>query len=159
MTPTKPQREVKSPGAATPQVVEPGVTYAFNLVLDKAGSTAVAQFHLPLNMDESSMRAYTDKALHVVEMVQLKFDRDKLKVEIKLSAMMIDRQKEELKQARIARDEEAKRSGSGKVAKPVTQQLLSIDNSVKQSMARHEAMLLDLAQMEKRLGSDSSPNN
>jgi ribosome maturation protein Sdo1 len=105
------------------------------------------------------MRAYTDKALHVVEMVQLKFDRDKLKVEIKLSAMMIDRQKEELKQARIARDEEAKRSGSGKVAKPVTQQLLSIDNSVKQSMARHEAMLLDLAQMEKRLGPDSSPNN
>jgi hypothetical protein len=164
MTFVKPQAqskkvEVKAPGSAMPTVVEPGVTYSFNIVLDKAGSTAIAQFHLPLSMQEEEMQSYTQKALRVVELVQLKFDRDKLKVEIKLSSVMIDRQKEELQQARKARDEEAKRSGNGKVAKPVNQQLIALDNSLRQSMSRHDAMLLDLAQMEKKLGTVSSDFN
>ena len=161
MTAAKPQDkpQVKSPGAPTREVVEPGVTYAYNIVLDKAGSTAVAQLHLPLNMHAEDMQTYTNKALHVIEMVQLKFDRDKLKVELKLSAAMLDSLKEELKAARIARDKEMQTSGNSKVAKPVNQQLLAMDNNLRHAMARHEAMLADLVQMEKRLGPDSTNAN
>lgn len=160
MTITKPQaRMVKAPGSATPEVVEPGVTYSFNIVLDKAGSTAITQFHLPLNMSEETMQEYTNKALRVVELTQLKFDHTKLKVELKLSAAIIDSLKEELKQARVSREEEAKRSGNGKVAKPINQQLLAMDNNLRQSMKRHDAMIADLAQMEKRLGTNSGCNN
>jgi len=150
------QPQVKAPGSSVKEIVEPGVTYSFNIVLDKAGSTAIAQFHLPLGMPKEEMQAYTIKALNVIELTQLKFDRDKLKVEIKLNAAILDSLKEELKQTRAARDEEAKRSGTGKVAKPINQQLLAMDNNLRQNMARHEAMLADLIQMEKRLGSGSN---
>ncbi len=168
MITTKPQaktnaepKEVRAPGSAIPTVVEPGVTYAYNILLDKVGSTAVAQFHLPLSMSGEDMLAYTRKALKAIEMTQLKFDCDKLRVEFKLSSAMIDSQKRELVEARKQREEEARRSGSGKVAKPVAQQLLSIDNSIRQAEARHIAMQADLLDMEKRLdhGSDSSNVN
>jgi hypothetical protein len=167
MTITKPQtahkgtvhkdtvREVKAPGSATSTVVEPGVTYAYNIVLDKAGSTAVAQFHLPLNMPATDMQAYTTKALGVIELVQLKFDRDKLKVELKLSAAMLDALKAEFLEERAKSEEEAKRSGNGKLAKPKSQQLIAMDNNYRQSQRRHDAMVADLAQMEKRLGTVS----
>ena len=160
MTATKPQaREVKAPGSATKEVVEPGVTYAFNIVLDKAGSTAVAQFHLPLNMSAETMQAYTTKALGVIEMTQLKFDRDKLKVELKLSAAMLDNLKEEFAQTRKKAEEESKRAGNGKLAKPVSQQLIALDNNYRQANKRHDAMVADLAQMEKRLGLSSAANS
>ena len=149
-------REVKSPGSATPQVVEPGVTYSFNIILDKAGSTAIAQFHLPLSMSANDMQDYTRKALGVIEMEQLRFDKEKLKVELKLSAAMIDSLKEELKNSRANRDEEIKRSGNGKVGKPISQNLLAMDNNLRQSMRRHDAMIADLAQMEKRLNGTNS---
>lgn len=154
-----PTREVKAPGSATPQVVEPGVTYAFNILLDKVGSTAVAQFHLPLNMDEGDMQMYTARALHVIEMVQLKFDRDKLKVELKLSGAMLDSLKEEFNQVKAKNEEEAKRSGNGKLAKPVSQQLIALDNNYRNAQKRHDAMLADFTQMEKRLGGTYSSAN
>lgn len=166
MITTKPQaktnaepKEVRAPGSAIPTVVEPGVTYAYNIILDKMGSTAVAQFHLPLSMSEENMRTYTRKALRAIEMTQLKFDCDKLKVELKLSSAMIDSQKRELIEARKQREEAARCSGNGKIAKPVAQQLLSIDNSIRQAEARHTAMQADLLNMEKRLGSDSGNVN
>jgi len=151
---TKPQaKEVKAPGSATKEVVEPGVTYAYNIVLDKAGSTAVAQFHLPLNMGEQEMGEYTRKALRAIEMTQLKLDRDKLKVELRLSGAMLDNLKEEFLHARKKNEDEAKRSGNGKLAKPINQQFIALDNNYRQSQRRHDAMVADLAQMEKRLNS------
>jgi hypothetical protein len=154
-----PAREVKSPGASTKEVVEPGVTFSFNVVMDKAGSTAIVQFHLPLSMAEQDMQRYTRKALGVVELEQLRFDRNKLKVEIKLSSALLDSLKEEFTSARSQRDEEAKRSGNGKVAKPVNQQLIAMDNNLRQAMRRHDSMIADFAQMEQRLGPDSSTDS
>jgi len=157
MTITKPQaREVKSPGSATKEVVEPGVTFSYNIVMDKTGSTAIVQFHLPLSMPEETMQAYTRKALGVVELEQLRFDRNKLKVELKLSSAMLDSLKEEFNTIRVSRDEEAKRAGNGKVGKPASQQLLAMDNNLRQAMRRHDLMVADLAQMEKRLGSNGA---
>jgi len=158
MISTKPQTkptQVKAPGSATKEIVEPGVTFSFNIILDKAGSTAIAQFHLPLSMDEDVMQAYTRKALGVIELEQLRFDYQKLKTEIKLSVAMIDNIKEELKQKRAEKEEEAKRSGNGKIARPVAQNLIAIDNNLRQAMHRHDSMIADAAQMEKRLGSNS----
>jgi hypothetical protein len=152
-------RDVKAPGSSTPQVVEPGVTYAFNIILDKVGSTAVAQFHLPLNMSVETMQAYTKKALEVIEMQQLRFDAQKLKVEIKLSAVMLDQIKQEFEEVRSKNEKEARLSGNGKVAKPLNQQLVAMDNNYRQSQRRHDAMIADLAQMEKKLGTVSSNPN
>jgi hypothetical protein len=157
---TQELKEVKAPGAATPvTIAQPGVTYSFNIVLDKAGSTVIAQFHLPLDMHEAEMQLYTYKALKVIELQQLRFDRDKLKVELKLSAAMLDSLKEELAYAKKKRDDEVKRSGNTRVAKPISENLIALDNNLRQNMKRHDAMLADLAQMEKRLapncGTDS----
>jgi len=157
---TKPQaKEVRAPGSATKEVVEPGVTYAYNIVLDKAGSTAVAQFHLPLNMGEREMGEYTRKALHTIEMAQLKFDHDKLKVELKLSGAMLHNLEEEFVQARKKNEDEAKRAGNGKLAKPISQQFIALDNNYRQSQRRHDAMVAELAQMEKRLGTYSGTDH
>jgi hypothetical protein len=157
MIPPNPQTNktvlpVKAPGSSTREIVEPGVTYSFSIVLDKVGSQAIAQFHLPLSMNEEEMMDYTFKALSVVEMTQLKFDRDKLKVELKLSSAMLDNLKREFQEAKGAAEEEAKRSGNGKIAKPINQNLIALDNNYRQNSKRHEAMVADLAQMEKRLG-------
>jgi len=144
-------KEVKAPGSATAHVVEPGVTYSFNVVLDKAGSIAIAQFHLPLSMSEREMQEYTSKALGVIELQQLRFDAQKLKVEIKLSAALLDQLKQEFDETRGRHEKEARLSGNGKVAKPLSQQLIAMDNNYRQTQRRHDAMIADLAQMEKRL--------
>jgi hypothetical protein len=157
-TPTEP-KEVRAPGSATVQVVEPGVTYSFNIVLDKAGSTAIAQFHLPLSFTKEEMLEYTAKALSVIEMQQLRFDRDKLKVEIKLTSAMLDNMKEDFVKARANAEKDAKLSSNGKLAKPVNQQLIALDNDYRNQQKRYEAMQAELLQMEKRLGANSSPNH
>jgi hypothetical protein len=150
-TTTEP-KEVKAPGMATQQVVIPGVTYSFNIVLDKAGSTAIAQFHLPLDMSAKEMVAYTGKALGVIELQQLKFDHAKLKIELKLSAAMLDGIKDEYAAKRLEAEASAKASGNAKLAKPVAQNLLAMDQNYKQAQRRHDAVIADLAQMEKRIG-------
>jgi hypothetical protein len=160
MSIAKPQaREVKAPGSSTKEVVEPGVTFSYNIVLDKAGSTAIVQFHLPIGMDEEKMQTYTRKVLGVVELEQLRLDRNKLKVELKLSSAMLESLKEEFSHERAKSDEEAKRSGNSKLAKPKNQQLIAMDNNYRNASRRHESMVADLAQMEKRLAVNSSADN
>jgi len=156
---TNSEREVKAPGSSAPQVVEPGVTYAFNVVLDKAGSTAVAQFHLPLNMSVDDMHRYTRKALDVIEMQQLRFDAQKLKVELKLSSALLEQLKKEFEETRAKHEKEARLSGNGKVAKPLSHQLVAMDNNYRQQQRMHEAKLAELMSMEIRLGTvGANPN-
>jgi len=154
----KPQ--VKSPGSSKPEVVTPGVTFSFNMVLDKAGSSAVAQFHLPLSMSLEEMSGYTRKAINVLELEQLRLDRNKLKAEIKLSAHMLERLKREViakqKKAEAARN----RAGNGKLGDPkIAQELLAVEQDYRNNEQRHEHMQADLLEMEHKLGVNSGTDS
>ena len=72
---------------------------------------------------------------------------------------MLDQIKQEFEEVRSKNEKEARLSGSGKVAKPLNQQLVAMDNNYRQSQRRHDAMIADLAQMEKKLGTVSSNPN
>jgi len=133
----------------TQVTVAPGVTFSFSIALDKIGSNAVAQFHLPLGMDDAEMHRHTRKAMRILELEKLRIDADMLELELKLSAGTLVFMKADLIEEHAKQD--AAKKGKHSVATSDKHRLLMMDNDYKKNQALHDQKVLRLQEMKDRL--------